>query len=135
MFLQPKKSKFKKVKKGKLKNYNFKSNNELKFGEFGLKARQSGTISSRQIEAARKAIVRKIKRKGKVWICIFPHTPVTNKPVESRMGKGKGSVDYWVAKVSKGTTIFEVCGVSSVLGLDALISGGKKLPVKTKFFD
>ena len=134
MFLQPKKTKYKKIQKGKLKKFKIK-NNKVQFGEIGLKAINSGTINAYQIEAARKAIVRKIKRKGKIWICIFPNLPVTAKATESRMGKGKGSVSHWVAKVKGGTTLFEVCGVSENISIEALMAGSKKLPVKTKIFD
>lgn len=134
MFLQPRKTKYKKTRKGRLKKLEFKANT-LRFGELGLKAQVAGVINARQIEAARRAIVRKIKRKGKVWICIFPDLPVTAKPTESRMGKGKGAVSHWVARVSGGTTLFEVCGVPVHIAMEALRSGGKKLPIKTKIFD
>jgi large subunit ribosomal protein L16 len=134
MFLQPKKLKYSKTRKGKLKKLNFK-NDKVQFGEIGLKAVASGTITARQIESARKAIVRKIKRKGKVWIRIFPDLPITAKPTESRMGKGKGAVSYWVARVSGGTVLFEICGVPFNLAMEALKAGGNKLPIKTKIFD
>ena len=134
MFLQPRKTKYKKTKKGKLKKLEFKANT-IKFGDFGLKAQVSGVISARQIEAARRTIARKIKRKGKIWICIFPDLPITAKPTESRMGKGKGSVSHWVARVKGGHTLFEVCGVPTHIGIEALKAGGKKLSVKTKIFD
>ena len=134
MFLQPRKTKYKKTRKGKLKKLEFKANT-IRFGEFGLKAQVAGVISARQIEAARRAIVRKIKRKGKIWICVFPDLPITAKPTESRMGKGKGAVSHWVARVSGGTTLFEICGVPTHVAIEALRSGGKKLPVKTKIFD
>lgn len=134
MFLQPRKTKYSKTRKGKLKKFKFK-NNKVQFGEIGLKSMVSGIITARQIEAARKAIVRKIKRKGKIWICIFPDLPVTAKPTESRMGKGKGAVSYWVARVRGGNTLFEICGVPANIGIEALKAGGKKLPVKTKIFD
>jgi len=134
MFLQPRKTKYKKTRKGKLKKLEFKSNT-LRFGEIGLKSQVAGLVSAKQIEAARRAIVRKIKRKGKIWICIFPDLPVTSKPAESRMGKGKGAVSHWVAKVRGGTTLFEICGVPHHVAADALQSGSKKLPIKTKIFD
>jgi large subunit ribosomal protein L16 len=134
MFLQPKKTKFKKVRKGKLTKLEFKAN-KLRFGEVGLKAQVAGTISARQIEAARRAITRKIKRKGKVWICIFPDLPITAKPSESRMGKGKGAVSFWAARVSGGTTLFEVCGVPTHVAIEALKAGSAKLPIKTRIFD
>nr|BBC77609.1 ribosomal protein L16 [Nitzschia sp. PL1-4] len=134
MFLQPRKTKYKKTRKGKLKKLEFKSNT-LRFGELGLKAEVAGMITARQIESARRAIARKIKRKGKVWIRIFPDLPITSKPTESRMGKGKGAVSHWVARVSGGTTLFEVCGVPAHIAIESLRSGGKKLPIKTKIFD
>ena len=135
MFLQPKKSKYNKIKKSKLKKFKYKNNNKLKFGEIALKATVSGIITARQIEAARKIIVRKIKRKGKIWICVFPNLPITSKPSESRMGKGKGSVNYWVARVRGGNTLFEICGVPSNISIEALKAGSQKLPVKTAIFD
>lgn len=131
MFLQPKKLKFKKIKKGKILKINYKSN-KLNYGFIGLKSIQSGTISARQIEAARQAIMRKIKRIGKLWIRIYPHTPITKKPVEVRMGKGKGSVSYYSSKVPAGTVIFELCGVNKNTALSAFKTGKAKLPVKTK---
>ena len=133
MFLQPKKVKYNKVRKGKLKKVTFKQNS-LKFGTIGLKALEAGTISARQIEAARQAIVRKIKRRGRLWINIFPHIPVTNKPTEVRMGKGKGAVKYWASKVSQGTVLFELCGVNEKNAMLAFKTGGAKLPIKTKIF-
>ena len=134
MFLQPRKTKYKKTKKGKLKKLEFKAN-AIRFGEVGLKAQASGLISARQIESARRAIARRIKRRGKVWICIFPDLPITSKPSESRMGKGKGAVSHWVARVKGGTTLFEICGIPTHIAIEALKSGGKKLPLKTKIFD
>ena len=134
MFLQPKKTKYKKIKKGVLSKLEFKANN-LKFGEIGLKTMVSGLISARQIESARRIITRKIKKKGKLWIRIFPDLPITSKPTESRMGKGKGSVSYWVARVKGGTVIFEICGVPKHIAKEALRSGSVKLPIKTRIFD
>jgi large subunit ribosomal protein L16 len=133
MFLQPKKVKYKKVKKGKLVRLEFKSN-VLKFGTIGLKAAESGIINSRQIEAARQAIVRKIKRKGKIWIKIFPDLPITSKPIGVRMGKGKGPVSHWGARVRGGNVLFEVCGVNFNTIIAALKTGGAKLPIRTKIF-
>ena len=130
MFLQPKRSKYKKSRKGKLTKLNFKSN-KLIFGSIGIKALESGLISSRQIESARQAIARKIQRKGKIWIRIFPHYPVTKKPIEVRMGKGKGSVSHWAAKVSGGTVLFELGGIPYNIALSAFKTGGAKLPLKT----
>lgn len=134
MFLQPRKTKYKKTRKGKLKKLEFKANT-IRFGEFGLKSQMAGVISARQIEAARRTIARKIKRKGKIWICIFPDLPITAKPTESRMGKGKGAVSHYVARVRGGTTLFEVCGIPKHIATEALRAGSKKLPVKTKIFD
>jgi len=134
MFLQPKKTKYKKSRKGKLKYLEFKSN-KLIFGDIGLKTKESCLLSARQIESARRAITRKIKRKGKLWVRVFPHLPVTIKPNESRMGKGKGSVSYWASKISGGTIIFDVCGVPRDVAIEALSAGGMKLPVKTRIFD
>jgi large subunit ribosomal protein L16 len=134
MFLQPRKTKYKKTRKGRLKKLEFKAN-RVRFGEFGLKAQVSGMITAHQIEAARRTIARKVKRKGKIWICIFPDLPITAKPTESRMGKGKGSVSYWVARVRGGNTLFEICGIPKHIAVEALKAGSKKLPVKTKIFD
>ncbi len=133
MLLQPKKTKYKKTQKGKLHKYNFRSN-RLKFGDIGLKAAKSGTISSRQIEAARQAIVRKLSRKGKLWIRIFPNIPITTKPTEVRMGKGKGTFSHWGVKISAGTIMFEVCGVPNNTAVSAFKTGGAKLPIKTIIF-
>ncbi len=134
MFLQPKKTKYKKARKGTLKKLEYRANC-INFGEIGLKAKSSGIITARQIESARRTISRKIKRKGKIWLKIFPDLPITMKPSESRMGKGKGSVSHWGVKIKSGTTLFEICGVSSHVALEALQSAGKKLPIKTKIFD
>jgi len=130
MWLQPKKTKYKKIQKGKLSKLNFRSN-KLKFGSIGLKATNSGTLSSRQIEAARQAIVRKLSRKGKLWIRVFPTIPITAKPTEVRMGKGKGTVSHWSVKVNAGTVLFEVCGIVKNVAIMAFKTGGAKLPVKT----
>ena len=131
--LFPKNLKFKKVKKGKLKKYEYKSNS-LKFGTIGLKAMNSGFVTAKQIEAARQAITRKIKRKGKVWVRIFPDQPITSKPTEVRMGKGKGAFSHWAAKIRGGSIIFEVCGINLKTALKAFRTGGAKLPVKTTIF-
>lgn len=134
MYNGPKQTKYKKIKKGKLKRLEFKANN-LKFGTVGLKAAESGIINSRQIEAARQAIARKIKRKGKIWIKIFPDLPITSKPTGVRMGKGKGQLSHWGVRVSGGTVLFEVCGVNFNTVFSALKTGGAKLPIKTKIFN
>ena len=130
MLLQPRKTKFKKIQKGKLSKLNYRLN-KLKFGNIGLKATKSGMISSRQIEAARQAIVRKLNRKGKLWIRVFPTIPVTAKPIEVRMGKGKGAFSHWSVKVDAGTVLFEVYGISQNIAITAFKTGGAKLPVKT----
>ena len=118
------------MQKGKLSKLNYRSNT-LKFGSIGLKATKSGTLSSRHIEAARQAIVRKLDRKGKLWIRVFPTIPITAKPTEVRMGKGKGTVSHWGVKVSAGTVLFEVCGAVKNVAIVAFKTGGAKLPVKT----
>ena len=133
MFNGPKQKKYKKTRKGKLGKLEYKANN-LKFGTIGLKAAESGIINSRQIEAARQAIVRKIKRKGKIWIRIFPDLPITSKPTGIRMGKGKGQVSYWGTRVKGGTVLFEICGVNFNTVFSAFKTGGAKLPIKTKIF-
>lgn len=133
MLKQPRQTKYKKIKKGKLKKLEFKSN-QLRFGTIGIKAAESGTINSRQLEAARQSIARKIKRKGKIWITIFPDLPITSKPTGTRMGKGKGSISHWGAKIAGGTVLFEVCGTNFNAILLALKTGGAKLPIKTKIF-
>jgi len=131
MLLQPRKTKHKKIQKGKLQQF-YSRSSQLKFGTIGLKAIKSGTITSRQIEAARQAIVRKLNRKGKLWIRIFPAIPITRKPTEVRMGKGKGPISHWGVKVSAGKLLFEVCGVSTNFAINAFKTGSAKLPVKTK---
>jgi large subunit ribosomal protein L16 len=109
-----------------------KGGTELLQGEFGLQAVDAGWITSRQIEAVRRAIVRQMKRRGRYWIRIFPDKPVTAKPAETRMGKGKGAVDHWVAVVKPGRVMFEVAGVSEQVAREALRRGGYKLPIKTQ---
>ena len=130
----PKQTKYKKTKKGKLVKLEFKSN-DLIFGTIGLKAFEAGIISAKQIEAARQAITRKIKRKGKVWIKIFPDLPITSKPTGVRMGKGKGQISHWSARVRGGTVLFELCGINTTVAIAALKTGGAKLPIKTKIFN
>jgi large subunit ribosomal protein L16 len=130
----PKQTKYKKTKKGKLVKLEFKSN-DLVFGNIGLKSAEAGIISAKQIEAARQAITRKIKRKGKVWIKIFPDLPVTSKPTGIRMGKGKGQISHWSARIRGGTVLFELCGINTAIATAALKTGGAKLPIKTKIFD
>ena len=123
--------KYKKVRKGVLKKFEFQSN-KLKFGDIGLKAASSGIISDRQLEAARRAITRKLKRDGKVWLKVFPSVPVTRKASESRMGKGKGNVSFWAVPVFGGKVLFEICGIPTGVAIEALRAGGHKLPIKTK---
>jgi large subunit ribosomal protein L16 len=130
MLLQPKSLKYKKYKKGKLSNYSFKSK-KLKFGNIGLKALESGVLTARQLESARQAINRKINRKGKLWIRVYPCLPITSKPSESRMGKGKGSVSHWAVKVRAGQFIFEICGITYNTAILAFKAGRSKLPFKT----
>lgn len=129
----PQKIKYKKTKKGKLVKLEFKANS-LKYGVMGLKAAESGILKFKQIEAARQAITRKIKRRGKVWIRIFPYLPITSKPKGTRMGKGKGNISHWGARVRGGTTLFEICGVNESVFFEALKTGGAKLPIKTQIF-
>ena len=129
--LQPKRTKFRKQFKGRIHG-EAKGGFNLNFGGFGLKATEPERVTARQIEAARRAITRHMKRQGRVWIRIFPDTPVTSKPTEVRMGKGKGSVDFWAAKVKPGRVMFEIDGVSEVIAREALRLGAMKLPVKTR---
>jgi large subunit ribosomal protein L16 len=133
MLNSPRKTKYRKVKKGKLQNLEFKAN-KLTFGKIGLKAAESGIINAKQIEAARQAISRKIKRNGKLWVKIFPNVPITSKSVGTRMGKGKGNVSHWGSRVRGGTVLFEVCGIKQATANAAFRTGGAKLPIKTKIF-
>jgi len=130
--LMPKRVKYRKSQRGKMKG-NAQSGNYIAFGKYGLKALESGWITSRQIEATREAITRHVKRGGKVWIRIFPDKPVTKKPAETRMGKGKGSPEYWVAVVRPRRIMFELEGVPFDLAKEAMRLAAHKLPIKTKF--
>ena len=130
--LQPKRTKYRKQHKGRIKGV-ASSGTKLNFGSYGLKAQEPDRVNARQIEAARRAITRHMKRAGRVWIRIFPDTPVTQKPTEVRMGKGKGSVEYWAAKVKPGRIMFEIDGVSEEIAREALRLGAAKLSVKTRF--
>ncbi|MBD3165902.1 50S ribosomal protein L16 [bacterium] len=132
--LAPKRVKHRKVQKGRMRGKSHRGNS-ISFGQYGIMALEAGWITSRQIEAARVAITRKVKRGGKVWIRIFPHKPVTKKPAEVRMGKGKGSPEYWVAVVKPGRIMFELGGVSPTLAKQALRLAGFKLPIKTKVIE
>ena len=129
--LQPKRTKFRKQFKGRIKGV-AKGGSELNFGGYGLKAAEPERITARQIEAARRAMTRHMKRQGRVWIRIFPDVPVTAKPIEVRMGKGKGSVDRWVCKVKPGRVMFEIDGVSDEIAMEALRLAAMKLPIKTR---
>ena len=128
--LQPKRTKFRKQHTGRNRGV---VNHKASFGEFGLKAAARGRMTARQIEAARRAMTRHMKRQGKVYIRVFPDKPITKKPLEVRMGKGKGSVEYWVAQIQPGRMLFEVEGVSEDLARDAFALAAAKLPFKTTF--
>ena len=130
--LQPKKTKYRKAQKGRMKGLSSRGN-QLSNGMFGIKSLDSKFITSRQIEAARIAATRYMKREGQLWINIFPDKPITKKPLEVRMGKGKGAPEYFVAVVRAGRILFEVAGVSHVIAKEALRLAAQKLPVKTKF--
>jgi large subunit ribosomal protein L16 len=130
--LQPKRTKYRKLHKGKNRGL-AQRGNKVSFGEFGLKATTRGRITARQIEAARRVISRSVKRTGKVWIRIFPDKPITKKPLEVRMGKGKGNVEYWVALIQPGLMLYEIEGVSEELARDAFRLAAAKLPVQTTF--
>jgi large subunit ribosomal protein L16 len=129
--LQPKKTKFRKAHKGRIHGVS-KGGTELNFGQYGLKATEPERVTARQIEAARRAITREMKRAGRVWIRIFPDLPVSKKPTEVRMGKGKGSVEYWTARVKPGRIVFEIDGVSEEIAKEALRLGAMKLPIMTR---
>jgi len=132
--LQPKRTKFRKMHKGRI-NGLAKGGSDLNFGTYGLKSTQPERVTARQIEAARRAMTRHMKRQGRVWIRIFPDTPVTSKPTEVRMGKGKGPVSHWAVKVGGGRVLFELCGVTTNIATSAFKTGGAKLPIKTVIFD
>ena len=130
--LQPKRTKFRKQMKGRNRGLAFRGS-DVSFGEYGLKAAGRGRITARQIEASRRAMTRHIKRGGKIWIRVFPDKPVTKKPLEVRMGKGKGGVEYWVAQIQPGRMLFEMEGVSEELAREAFQLAAAKLPVATSF--
>lgn|SRR5690606_16467638 len=130
--LQPKRTKHRKMQKGRMKGES-KRGTTLSFGSYGLKALDNHWITDRQIEAARQALTRHMKREGNVWIRIFPDKPITNKPAEVRMGKGKGNLEYWAAVVQPGRIMFEVDGVTEQIAQEALALASGKLPIKTKF--
>ncbi|MCP5501968.1 MAG: 50S ribosomal protein L16 [Leptospiraceae bacterium] len=130
--LSPKRVKYRKRQRGRLKG-NDETGNYVAFGEYGLMATTSGRLTARQIEAARISINRRVKRGGKLWIRIFPHIPITKKPAETRMGKGKGSPEFWVAEIRPGRILFEMSGVSEEDAKTALNLASYKLPIQTKF--
>ncbi|MGL4728627.1 MAG: 50S ribosomal protein L16 [Bosea sp. (in: a-proteobacteria)] len=130
--LQPKRTKFRRAFKGRIHGV-AKGGTDLNFGQFGLKALEPERVSARQIEAARRAITRAMKRAGRVWIRIFPDVPVSKKPTEVRMGKGKGAVELWACRVKPGRIMFEIDGVAEDTAREALRLGAAKLPIKTRF--
>jgi large subunit ribosomal protein L16 len=130
--LQPKRTKFRKQFKGKNRGL-AQAGNRVSFGEFGLKATERGRVTARQIESARRAMTRHIKRGGKIWIRVFPDVPISSKPLEVRMGKGKGNVDHWIAKIQPGAILYEMEGVSEELAREAFRLAANKLPIKTTF--
>jgi large subunit ribosomal protein L16 len=129
--LQPKRTKFRKAHKGRIHG-NSKGGTILNFGEYGLKAMEPDRVTARQIEAARRAITRQMKRAGRVWIRIFPDVPVSKKPTEVRMGKGKGAPEFWAARVAPGRIMFEIDGVNEETAREALRLGAAKLPIRTR---
>ena len=130
--LQPKRTKFRKQQKGRNRGL-ATSGNRVSFGEYGRRATARGRLTARQIEAARRAMTRHIKRGGKIWIRVFPDVPVTKKPIEVRMGKGKGNVEYWVAKIKPGKVLYEMQGVTEDIAREAFRRAAAKLPVSTTF--
>lgn len=130
--LLPRRTKFRKQQRGRRRGF-AKGQQRVHFGDYGLKALECGWVTNRQIEAARIAMTRHIKRGGKVWINVFPDKPVSQKPAETRMGSGKGSPEHWVAVIKPGRVMFELSGVSEELARDAMRLAGRKLPIKTKF--
>src|SRR3982074_3371955 len=130
--LQPKRTRFRKAFKGRIRGQS-KAGFDLNFGEFGLKALEPGRVTARQIEAARRAMTRHMKRAGRVWIRIFPDVPVSKKPTEVRMGSGKGAPEFWVGRVKPGRVIFEIDGVTVQTAKEALTLAAAKLPIKTRF--
>jgi large subunit ribosomal protein L16 len=130
--LQPKRTKFRKQQKGRNRGL-AQSGNKVSFGEFALKATTRGQLTARQIEAARRAITRQVKRGGKLWIRIFPDVPITKKPIEVRQGKGKGNVEYWIAQIQPGRVLYEIEGVSEEVAREAFKLAAAKLPFRTTF--
>lgn len=132
MLLQPKKTKFRKAHKGRVHGLAYRGS-DLDYGQFGMKAMTAGRVTARQIESARRAMTRRIKRGGRIWIRIFPDVPVSKKPAEVRQGKGKGNPEYWMARVKAGRILYEIEGVSEELARDAIRLAGAKLPIEIKF--
>src|SRR6266702_4540811 len=132
--LQPKRTQFRKAFKGRIKGV-AKGGFELSFGQFGLKALEPERVTARQIEAARRALTRHMKRAGRVWIRVFPDVPVSSKPTEVRMGKGKGSPEFWAARVAPGRIMFEIDGVPLTIAREAFALAAAKLPIKTRFIE
>jgi len=130
--LQPKRTKFRKQMKGRNRGL-AQSGNKVSFGEYGLKSVETGRITARQIEAARRAMTRHIKRGGKIWIRVFPDKPISKKPLEVRMGKGKGNVEYWVAQIQPGSMLYEMEGVTEEIAREAFRLAAAKLPLRTAF--
>ena len=130
--LQPKRTKFRKVQKGRNRGL-AQTSNKVSFGEYGLKSVERGRLTARQIESARRAMTRHIKRGGKIWIRVFPDKPITEKPLEVRQGKGKGNVEYWVAQIQPGRMLFEMEGVSEEIAREAFNLATAKLPLRTTF--
>lgn len=130
--LQPKRTKYRKQQKGRNRGL-AQSGSKVSFGEFGLKALDRGRLTARQIEAARRAMTRHVKRGGKIWIRVFPDKPITKKPLEVRMGKGKGGVEYWVAQIQPGRVLYEMEGVSERIAREAFALAAAKLPMATTF--
>lgn len=130
--LMPKRTKFRKQQKGRNRGL-AQRGNKVSFGEFGLKCLDRGQLTSRQIEAARRVVTRRVKRVGKLWIRVFPDKPITTKPLEVRQGKGKGNVEYWVARVQPGSMLYEIEGISESLAREAFELAAAKLPVRTVF--
>ena len=132
--LQPMRTKFRKAHKGRIRGTS-KAGTELNFGQYGLKALEPDRVTARQIEAARRALTRHMKRAGRVWIRVYPDVPVSKKPIEVRMGKGKGTPEYWVCRVKPGRILFEVDGIPLAIAKEALGLAAAKLPVKTRFVE
>ncbi len=128
--LQPKRTKFRKQQKGRNRGF-AQRGNSVSFGEYGLKALSRGQLTSRQIEAARRAMTRHVKRGGKIWIRVFPDKPITKKPLEVRQGKGKGNVEYWVAQIQPGRVLYEMAGVNEPIAREAFRRAAAKLPIRT----